>query len=215
MMPVRRTISMLTLILLTVSCGTHGAKEAEEGKIRPVAYSEGDTLELETYPPNLATWMAFYHDRFPDFRNGTFHASGVVLHLDSLPASTSPEPPDSVRHGFAWSKDGRYYVDIREAGDIDQEVVLGRADVRDRRLIMFNGPGDVVETADWLGNDVFVLSRATSDEKQEWTPSIYLFSLKDSTFTDFRWVRSIPVERVMGLGDEFQQFRKQGDTDKP
>lgn len=94
MMPVQRIISILAISILFMSC-KNKTKEVEEGRIRPVAYSEGDTLELDPYPENLASWLAFYGGRFHDFRNGAFLASGVVLHWDSLTSSPLQDIPDS------------------------------------------------------------------------------------------------------------------------
>jgi hypothetical protein len=34
-------------------------------------------------------------------------------------------------------------------------------------------------------------------------PEIYLFSLKDSTFTNFVWTRTVPMDSLTGRGDDF------------
>ena len=196
---------MLSVILILDACRCNRGHGIDEGRIRPVAYGEGDTLELDPYPDDLSEWLAFYQRRLPGFRNGNFRSSGVVLHLDSLVYATS-NAMGSGRRDLAWNPDSSFFIDINgnRGGDIDQEVILTRSDPLFNWLLMFNGPGVSVETADWLGKDVFILSRTTVDEKKGiWVPELYLFSLKDSTFTNFVWTRGVPVDSVQGAGDEF------------
>lgn len=207
-MQVRSIISFLALSVLVISCGSKKTKEVEEGKIRPVAYSEGDTLELDPYPPSLSSWLDFFHNKFPDFKNGNFGASGVVLHLEQMPpadgtSGSTPTPYDRI----AYNPDSSSYISIfgSTQGDIDQSVTLWKKGPSDRgHVIMNNGPNVTVETADWLANDVFILSRTTVDVKKgTWSPEIYLFSLNDSTFTNFTWTRTVPVDSVIGAADVF------------
>lgn len=219
MMPLRRTIFFLALTCTTFACGSGKNGSVEEGKIRPVAYSEGDTLELDPYPPNLSLWLAFHGKKLPGFLNGTFRASGVVLHIDSLKTVPDPTKHVGINSLLSWNPDSSMYINIfgngwtiyppmnalhENTGDIDQEVVLGRSGAREQRSVMLCGPGETVETADWLGKDVFILSRTTTDvRKNSWAPEIYLFSLKDSTFTNFIWTRTVPIDSLTGRGDDF------------
>lgn len=204
-------------IMVFASCGNKGPQVMEEGRIRPAAYSEGDTLELDPYPTNLAAWMNFFQKKFPHFRNGEFKASGVVLHLDSLPnagsiSDATPDPHEMVVE----NPDSTWRISIFGGmnGDIDQSVVLWRSRTSDPgKVVMLNGPGTTVESADWLARDVFILSRSTVDiRKGLWTPEVYLFSLNDSTFTNFTWTRSVPVDSVIGAADEFLEHMKSGNT---
>lgn len=85
---------------------------------------------------------------------------------------------------------------------MDQEVSLGGPGPGTRKILLNNGPSVSVESADWLASDVFLLTQVTTDERQkQWSPEIYLFSLKDSTFTNFTWTRKIPQDSLSGLGE--------------
>jgi hypothetical protein len=213
---------------LFLLCACTGGKEQgeETGKRMPAAYSEGDTLELDPFPKNLQEWMTFYGSHFPGFRNGNFKASGIVLHFDSLPLSQTPPPGPDFRPFLPYAEDGLHYIDLlsyntslsrdssgmltASTGDPDQEVVLGDEKSGRRYQLLYNGPGQSVESADWLGNDEFLLTLLHTDEKQgAWIPEIRLYSRKDSTFTHFLWTRTIPSDSLNRMGSSFtdQWFR--------
>jgi hypothetical protein len=86
-----------------------------------------------------------------------------------------------------------------QGGDPDQEVVIGDNLTGKRWQLMYNGPNTYVEEAQWLDRDDFLLTLMRGDDNnQRFQPEIYLFSKKDSTFTNFVWSRTISADS-MGL----------------
>jgi hypothetical protein len=134
-------------------------------------------------------------------------ASGVVIHLDPMDTTNFPgfSFPDTM---MAWSPDRSRFLDLWSynhimdtmqdgsiritGGGPEQIVALGDLQRGQRHVLMFNGTGQIAESADWLDNETFVIGLMLVDETTgERTPDIMLFSLKDSTFTDFRYQRAI------------------------
>jgi len=214
-------LTILVMVLLLQSCGGDRNVEPLPGRTMPVAYAEGDTLELDPYPPNLSEWMAYYSEQFPGFVNGQFRCSGGTLHMDSLRIAESPVPGPQFRPYLSFNPDSSAYIDFlsyntdlaqdtpmkslaQGTGDPDQEVVLGEPATGKRWQLMYNGPGSSVEAADWLGKDEFLLALVRTDEKKgDWTPEVYLFSRKDSTFTNFTWSRSISTDSLTRMGENY------------
>jgi hypothetical protein len=75
---------------------------------------------------------------------------------------------------------------------------------------MYYGPSQAVEAAAWVNNYDFILGiMSLNDSSTAWIPEIYLFNLKDSTFTNFRLGKTIKVDSLV-LKDKnyFETFFK-------
>ena len=223
-MNIRKTKRLLlfSLTLMLSACGNNGnGVEEKQGRTQPAAYAEGDTLDLSPYPGNIKEGMDFYGRTFPGFTNGQFRCSGVTLHLDSLPQAMSSAPgplyksflvynPDSSAYIDAWSYGmdlisvpGEDYL-VYQGGDPDQEVVIGDNVTGKRWQLMYNGPTTYVQEAQWLDRDDFLLTlMRTDDRNQQFRPEIYLFSKKDSTFTNFVWSRTISADSMGRFGTRY------------
>jgi hypothetical protein len=225
-----RNVIVLALLVSAIcfsGCGT-GVEHGEgQGRTLPAMYAEGDTLELSPYPGDIKEWMDFYGQYFPGFNNGQFRSSGVTLHLDSLPKAMSAAPGPLYKSFMAYNPDSSAYIDAwsygmelvsvpgedhlrYHGGDADQEVVLGDTRTGQRRQLMYNGPTTYVQEAQWLDRDAFVLTLMRSmDGNAHFQPELYLFSKKDSTFTNFTWTRAIPSDSAQyGSGFFDVWFRK-------
>ena len=229
-LPARNVSSLLWLLLLTlvlISCGRKdtSANEEEPTVLVPGHYKENDSLEISPLPENLATWFKYYKQLDTTFRPGNFLASGVSIHLDSLENATTGDlslmedfyplfaiSPDSSQIIDFWSynqlieknKSGELIV---IGGDPDQEVVWINKNTGSKKQLMYNGPQQIVETADWITNQSFVLSLINIDEKNTlWVPEIYLFNLTDTTFTNFRYNQTILAEKMALKGADFSSF---------
>lgn len=204
----------LTIILAVAVSAWHACKgnrhedASAETSVTPDRYVEGDTLRLEPgRAPGLFAWIDYHHMSDTGLRMTSMPASGVVIHLDpmdtiGIPALRFPDTlmawsPDRSRFLDIWSYN--HVVDTMEGGHIritgggpEQIVALGDLRRGRRHVLMFNGTGQIAESADWLDNETFVIGLMLVDEATgERTPDIMLFNLKDSTFTDFRYQRAI------------------------
>ena len=206
---------LLSLALLTASCGhrQQSGTEGEGPRTSPTAYAEGDTLDA-VQSPALDAWLAHYRRTDTAFRRNAFLASGINLRIDSLEACP---PPDTgtlrlLAPVLAWSPDSSLAIDIwsydhlvrrdasgrtvLEGGGPDQMVRLLDRRSATARQLLFNGPSQLVETADWVSDKAFVLGLLTIDETTgEAIPDIILIHLADSIFTNFRYAgRHLPAE---------------------
>jgi hypothetical protein len=90
-----------------------------------------------------------------------------------------------------------------EGGGPEQQVSLLDLRTGLRRQVLYNGSAQVVETADWLSEDVFVLGMMNINESTGvWSPDILLFSMKDSVCANFRYMSPlVPGEMALPDGD--------------
>ena len=215
------TLPILFLVLLSIgSCRQKGGQEASEESSSPpsspLSYREGDTLRLNPGgAPNLAAWFAFYSKADPGWRASGFKASGVNIHIDSFERAPdiSAERMRAFAPLFSWSPDSSLCLDLWSynrlvesdvdgrpllaGGGPDQMVVLSDGSGLRRRQVLFNGPMQVTETADWVSKDAFVMGMLNLDESAGLvTPEILLFNLSDTVYTNFRYARSIPVDSL-------------------
>ena len=202
------------IAMLLSACGRgERSGDATETSVSPDRYAEGDTLLLRTgQAPGLRAWIEYHHLSDTGLRLGAMPASGVVIHIDPLDSMSMPMAgvPDTL---LAWSPDRTRYIDIWSydhivdtlkagalritGGGPEQIVALGDRANRRRHILMFNGTGQIAESADWLDNQTFVLGMMLIDEATgARTPDIMLFSLSDSVFTDFRYHRAIPGDSL-------------------
>lgn len=206
---------LFSLAILAASCGQpqEGDTEGEGPRTSPTAYAEGDTLDAIVVPA-LDAWLAHYRKTDTAFRRNAFLASGINLRIDSLEACPYPDTGTLrlLAPVLAWSPDSALAIDIwsydhlarRDAkgrtllvgGGPDQMVKLLDRRSATARQLLFNGPSQLVETADWVSDKAFVLGLLTIDEAtSEAIPDIVLIHLGDSMFTNFRYAgRRLPAE---------------------
>jgi hypothetical protein len=189
-----------------LGCGDK-QKTSELAYINPDNILEGDTIILTKNLSNLISWLDHYSNIDTGFKISNFKASGVILHYDSMrvisPLSNENEIFTKL---FSYSQKHDRYIDIWTYGNLissarldsikkekqyfmvdgeaDQQVVLGDKDGK-RKEVLFNGPSQFVETADWLNNDQFLLTMF-SEEAKETIVEIFLFDLKSEVFTNYR-----------------------------
>lgn len=174
----------------------------------PLGYAEDDTLQI-TLPESYALhdWLN-YHQQFDTaFRIINFPASGINIRIDSFEACPTMKM-EEIRNWqslISWSPDSSMAIDIwsynyeidhkkdsipsLQGGSPDQLVKLIDSKTGACRQLLFNGPSQIVQTADWLSNDAFLLSMINIDAKENTQkPDIILIHLKDSLFTNFRYI---------------------------
>ena len=215
------TTTIIILVLLSIGgCrgkGRQGASEENPSPpSSPLSYREGDTLRLDPgEAPNLAAWFDFYSKADPGWRSSGFTASGGNIHSDSfdLAPDISTERMKAFAPLLSWSPDSSLCLDlwsynrlvesdadgrpVLAGGGPDQMVVLSDASGLRRRQVLFNGPMQVTETADWVTKDAFVMGMLNIDESAGLvTPEILLFNLSDTLYTNFRYARPIPVDSL-------------------
>jgi len=206
---------LFSLALLAASCGhrREGGTEGEGPRTSPTAYAEGDSLDA-IKAPTLDAWLAHYRSTDTAFRRNAFLASGINPRIDSLDACPSPdtatirllrpilaEAPDGSRAIDIWSydhiarQDPDGYTRL-EGGGPDQMVKLLDIRRHTARQVLFHGPSQLVETADWVSDNAFLLGLLSIDENTgESVPDIVLIHLADSVFTNFRYNgRRLPAE---------------------
>jgi hypothetical protein len=222
---------ILLIILVAViiqSCGRKDTSSAEEElnmASRPGSYQENDTVSINPLPENLSVWIKYYQQFDTAFNLQNFKASGVTIHLDSLEDATTGDlslmenffplfsfSPDSSQIIDFWSynqlieidKSGERFV---IGGDPDQEVVWINKRNGAKKQLMYNGPQQIVETADWINDQAFMLGLINIDESNtSWSPEILLFNLTDTTFTNFRLQKNLPADKLVLSGADFTKF---------
>lgn len=229
----RQAIWLLIALVFVVSCRQKGVNEATEPEPEgwsPLRYHEDDTLALGAADAqNLKSWIRYYHGADTAFRIGRFRASGVNLHIDSFDTIDRPDGLESGSFGpiLAYSPDSSLALDIWsynhivtlrkgeppviEGGGPEQQVSLLDLRTGLRRQVLYNGSAQVVETADWLSDDVFVLGMMNINESTGvWSPDILLFSMKDSVCTNFRYTLPlVPDWMALPDGDFMTGWLKQ------
>jgi hypothetical protein len=224
----RGLLFILLYAFISESCNRKDTSSAEEELIsagRPESYQENDTLSLNPFPENLSLWINYYQQFDTIFTRQNFKASGVTVHLDSMEEATTGDlslmenffplfsfSPDSSQIIDFWSynqlieinKSGEYLV---IGGDPDQEVVWINKKTGEKKQIMYNGPLQIVETADWINDQSFILGLINIDETNtNWTPEILFFNLADSSFTNFRLQKNLPADKLVLSGADFTNF---------
>lgn len=229
-----RNIVPFLLLLSLASCrqrnGEGGGQEELPPAYSPFSYEEGDTLRLQPgQAPNLEQWMRFYGQTDSLWAITRFPCSGVNIHIDSM----DPTPPLTMGRMkafgplMAWAPDSSRCIDLWSynriveegkegakalvGGGPDQLVALSDRSGLSRRQVMFNGPMQVAETADWISSDAFLLGMLNLDETSGTaTPEIMLFNLADSVYTNFRYARTVDLGRLPGGGNGFVESWLEG-----
>ena len=101
---------------------------------------------------------------------------------------------DCWSYGLVMEKD-KDGMAVVSGGGPDQQVTLWEKRTGSRYELLFNGPESLVESADWVDENAFLLGRMDTDGSTgEAQPMIILFNLSDSTFLDFRFEGRIGVD---------------------
>jgi len=233
----KKSVSVFTIITaislvailsaIQQSCGRKNRQAEEEERAsagRPENYQENDTLSF-VLPENLSLWINYYQQFDTAFRLRNFMASGVSVHLDSMEDAATGDltllenffplfafSPDSSQIIDIWSYN--QLIEINESGertviggDPDQEIVWINKLTGSKKQAMFNGPQQIVETADWINNESFLLGMINVNEANTtWTPEILLFNMADSTFTNFRMNTNMSIDKMVAAGSDFSGF---------
>lgn len=212
---------LLLLMVLVWACRDRDASPVAEETQEQVfmEWEENDTMILAKMPPGLSAWIGYFQAMDTGFRMGNFRASGVVLHFGDMPDAIPNLAEDQWRGYFLYSPDSSRYLDLFSydhffdkgrpvEGEADQQVVLADPAKGLRRQLMYNGPGQYADVADWLGNDRFIIgSRVYSEDGTTFRPNIMAFRLTDSTFTNFELDHTIPLEPIRkvktGFGETY------------
>jgi len=206
------------LLVIVFSCKQRDTEYSDEELVNPesvLAYEENDTLAIRKIPTGLAEWIAFYSKVDTGFRLHNFKASGVSLHMGSMPEAISKGNENSFRDLFVYSPDSTKYIDLLSynhlrdnrsviSGEPDQQVVL--ADTRKNRKsqLMFLGPSQLAEFAAWTSNNSFMLGLTSRTETGRGiNAEIMFFHLKDSLYTNFRLDHTISMDSILAEQHNF------------
>lgn len=218
-----RIIYALTLLLLVASCGRRDKVDEADRTDRgdaasPFSYEEGDTLRLQPgQTPNLTQWMRFHSKADSAWKTSRFLASGVNIHIDSMDGAPPLSEDRMKAFGplLSWSPDGSRCIDLWSynrlmesgsdgrtsmvGGGPDQMVAISDSSGGRRLQVMFNGPMQLAETADWISPDAFLLGMVNIDESEgTFVPEILLFNLADTVYTNFRYPDTLSLDRLPG-----------------
>jgi hypothetical protein len=200
-------IFSLLLILFFVGACTCNSKKIMTNEISVEYLQEGDTLAITMVPQNLQQWIDYYSKKDSTIRVTDFLCTGVVLHTEALKLIDTLYKKTENRHNhlLVFSPDAKKFIDLFSltgqnqqdsnivqsliTSDADQQVVLGYSDGK-RYELMYLGPGQLVETADWINENQFVLTLLTN-ENGTTMGELYLFDIKNSVFTNFRLPQKI------------------------
>ena len=194
-------IFLLLFILYFFSACRNNPEINKANEINFENLLEGDTLSINLVPKNLQQWINYYSSKEAKISVSEFLCSGVVLHsqelrlIDTLYKKTenphnqllvfSPDQNKFIDL-FSLSSQNKQHSDIVQSiitPDADQQVVLGYSDGK-RYELMYLGPGQLVETADWINDNQFIVTLLTN-ENGNTVAEIYLFDIKNSVFTNF------------------------------
>lgn len=211
-------IAVILTVVLIFSCRQRDTEYSDDELVDPekvLAYEENDTLALKKLPAGLAEWISFYSQMDTGFTLRNFKASGVSLHMGSLPAAISKGNESSFADLFVYSPDSTRYLDLlsynhlREnhsliSGEPDQQVVLADKKTNRKSQLMYFGPSQLAEFAAWTGNNSFLVgitSRTESGTGLE--AEIMFFHLKDSIYTNFRLNHTVSMDSLVVARQNF------------
>jgi hypothetical protein len=220
-------LTAISIFICVSGCGRKDKSPEEEMIVlgQPEYYQENDTLSIKPIPENLGMWINYYQQFDTAFNIRNFTASGVTVHLNELEDATTGDV--SLMEGFfpllSFSPDSSQFIDfwsynqmietnkagerIVIGGDPDQEVAWVNKKTGTKKQLMYNGPQQIVETADWINNQSMLLGMINVNETNtEWSPEILLFNFADSTFTNFRLRKNLAVEKMVTENADFASF---------
>jgi len=207
-----RYITAFILVLIIVQCKQKDTGYTDEDITDPeavMAYEENDTLVLRSIPSGLDQWIRFYSQIDTGFRVNRFKASGVSLHMDNLREVMPRGNEGEFRNYFVYSPDSSKYLDLVSynhfvdsgklvVGEADQQVVLADAATGKKYELMFLGPSQLAEFADWTSPTSFMIGLTSrADSTPNFDAEIMFFHLKDSTFTNFRLDHALSLDSLV------------------
>ena len=179
------------------------------------AIEDTDTLVLKKIPEQLNQWLKFYQQFDPNFALNQFIASGVALHIEDLPNAISKGNESDMSDFYRYSPDSSKYVDLVSYnyfrvmnkvfdGEIDQQVVLFDKFKKLKKQLMFNGPNDLAECADWIGPTAFLIGVTHKNSTNDTiNAEIFMFQLNDSTYTNFSLNHAVYLDSTQLLKSNF------------
>ena len=200
------------LLVVVFSCRQRDTEYSDEELVNPesvLAYEENDTLAIRKIQAGLADWIAFYSKVDTGFKLNRFKASGVSLHMGSMPDAIVKGNENSFSDLFVYSPDSTKYIDLVSynhlrdnrsiiSGEADQQVVLVDTRNNKKSQLMFLGPSQLAEFADWTSNNSFMLGISSRTETgTAINAEIMFFHLKDSLYTNFRLDHSISMDSIL------------------
>jgi hypothetical protein len=213
----RAILICVSLTFLLWACRGKGSEPERDTGDEPsfMQWEENDTLSFSAMPQGLSAWLSYFQAADTGFRIGNFKASGVVLHFGDMPDAISTGVEGQWAPYFNYSPDSSRYLDLFSydhflddgkpvEGEADQQVAL--ADPRNglRKQLMYNGPGQYADFADWLGKDIFIIgSRIDTEDGKSTLARIMAFRITDSSFTNFDLDHAIPLETMRRAGTGF------------
>lgn len=205
-MKITRLFFYLLSSLYIVSCGLNKDNPSINSTILINDISEGDTLSLTPLPPNLKDWIQFYHNTDTGFQLKNFKSSGVILHFNNMKSVDSLDKTKGLFSNlFSLSPNKKKYIDFLSYGnqlvqkdstreiktsqlfleeEADQQVVLGDIGGA-RKELMFNGPTQMAESADWITDNQFLIT-IISEEENKHIAEIFLFDISTQEFVNYR-----------------------------
>jgi len=215
-----KPIQLLSIFLLIflLSCTNNKSSKIDVDNFDSFSlttFEDTDTLVLKKIPEQLNQWLKYYQQFDSNFTINHFVASGVTLHIEDLPDAISKGNENDMADFFRYSPDSSKYVDLVSYnyfrvknklfdGEIDQQVVLNDKLRKLKKQLMFNGPNDMAECADWLGSSAFIMGvthkNTTSDTINA---EIFMFQLNDSTYTNFSIDHTIYLDSIQLLKPSF------------
>jgi hypothetical protein len=209
------------MLCLLFACRQRDTEYSDEELVNPeavLAYEENDTLAIKQIPKGLAEWLSFYQKIDTGFKLNRFRASGVSLHMGTLPQAISKGNENTFADLFVYAPDSSRYLDLlsynhlREnktliSGEPDQQVVLADMKNNKKSQLMYFGPSQLAEFADWTGKNSFMIGIMSRTETGNGlNAEIMFFHLKDSIYTNFRLDHTISMDSVFMSQQNFLDF---------
>jgi hypothetical protein len=221
----RNSFFLIISICSLIACRQADTEYSDEELVNPeevMAYEEDDTLVLKKIPDALAQWLSYYHQIDTGFTLKNFKASGVSLHMDVLPDAINSGNESDFNDLYLNSPDSSRYLDLVSynfilertsgknyllPGDADQQVVLADRSKKIKKQLMYHGPSQLAEIAEWTGRESFLIGMISQEENMAGLKAeIYFFHLKDSTFTNFLLNHVVPDSLRTAKGSFLQQY---------
>jgi hypothetical protein len=209
----KQIFSICLLLLLSWSCrnrdkqsGPVAADQVSEEEI--MAWKENDTLRSSSQLSGLQTWLEYYGSSDKRFSLTHFKASGVVLHWGGLEEAMTNGDQQAMSPYFIHSPDSSRYRDLFSYdhfmdkgmlvdGEADQQVVIAQPSRNIRKQLLYSGPSQSADIADWLGNDAFVIGLTSiSEDGKKLGAQLLVFRISDSSYTNFNLDHSFPLDSL-------------------
>ena len=220
----RNAFFLFIFFCCQIACRQSDTEYSDAELVNPeevMAYEEDDTLVLKKIPGTLAQWLAYYHQIDTGFLLKNFKASGVTLHIDDLQDAINSGNETDFNDLLINSPDSSRYIDLVTynfilersggknyllPGDPDQQVVLADRSKNIKKQLMYHGPSQLAEIAEWTGKESFLIGMISQEENMEGLKAeIYFFHLKDSTFTNFLLNHVVPRDSFRTTKSSFLQ----------